>query len=72
MTTGKVRWFDDAKGLGFITPDDGNEDLFVSFSITNMSDVEPLHERQKVSFDVMQDCDGKQASNIQLVSYSFF
>ena len=65
MQTGTVKWFNDAKGFGFITPDAGREDLFAHFSAINMSGFKTLKEGQKVSFDVVQGPKGKQASNIQ-------
>ncbi len=65
MATGTVKWFNDAKGYGFITPDDGSEDLFAHFSAINMSGFKTLKEGQKVSFDVVQGPKGKHASNIQ-------
>jgi cold shock protein len=65
MPTGTVKWFNDAKGFGFITPDDGGEDLFAHFSSINMSGFKTLKEGQKVSFDVTEGPKGKQASNIQ-------
>jgi cold shock protein len=65
MATGTVKWFNDAKGYGFITPDDGSEDLFAHFSAINMAGFKTLKEGQKVSFDVVQGPKGKQASNIQ-------
>ena len=67
MATGTVKWFNDAKGYGFITPDDGSEDLFAHFSAINMAGFKTLKEGQKVSFDVVQGPKGKQASNIQKV-----
>jgi len=65
MATGIVKWFNDAKGFGFITPDDGGEDLFAHFSAISMSGFKSLREGQKVTFEVIQGAKGKQASNIQ-------
>jgi cold shock protein len=67
MATGTVKWFNDAKGYGFITPDGGGEDLFAHFSAINMPGFKSLKEGQKVSFEVTQGPKGKQASNIQAV-----
>ncbi|MBL80218.1 MAG: cold-shock protein [Nitrosomonadaceae bacterium] len=67
MATGTVKWFNDAKGFGFVTPDDGGEDLFAHFSAINMSGFKTLTEGQKISFDVIQGEKGKQASNIQTI-----
>jgi len=64
MATGTVKWFNDAKGFGFITPDDGSEDLFAHFSSITMSGFKTLKEGEKVSFEVVQGPKGKQASNI--------
>jgi len=68
MPTGTVKWFNDAKGYGFITPDDGGEDLFAHFSAIQMSCFKTLKEGQKVQFEVTQGPKGKQASNIQSAS----
>ena len=65
MATGTVKWFNDAKGFGFITPDDGSEDLFAHFSAIQGSGFKSLKEGQKVSFDVTTGPKGKQAANIK-------
>ena len=65
MATGIVKCFNDAKGFGFITPDEGGEDLFAHFSAINMEGFKTLKEGQRVSFDVTTGPKGKQAANIQ-------
>ena len=65
MATGTVKWFNDAKGFGFITPDEGGDDLFAHFSAINMDGFKTLKEGQKVSFDVTSGHKGLQAANIQ-------
>ena len=65
MAIGTVKWFNDAKGFGFITPSDGSEDLFAHFSAINMSGFKTLKEGQSVSFEITQGPKGKQAANIQ-------
>ena len=65
MATGTVKWFNDSKGFGFITPVDGSEDLFAHFSAITMPGFKTLKEGQKVTFEVSQGPKGKQASNIQ-------
>lgn len=64
MATGTVKWFSDAKGYGFITPDDGEGDLFAHFSAINMQGFKSLKDGQRVSFDIVSGDKGKQASNI--------
>ena len=65
MATGTLEWFNDAKGFGFITPDEGGDDLFAHFSAINMEGFKTLKEGQKVSFDVTSGPKGLQAANIQ-------
>jgi CspA family cold shock protein len=65
MATGTVKWFNDAKGFGFITPDEGGEDVFAHFSQIKSNGFKTLAENQKVSFEVTMGPKGKQASNIQ-------
>ena len=65
MATGTVKWFNNSKGFGFITPDEGGEDLFAHFSAINMYGFKTLKEGQRVTFDVTEGPKGKQASNIQ-------
>lgn len=66
MATGTVKWFNDAKGFGFITPDGGGEDLFAHFSAIQSAGFKTLAEGQRVNFDVTNGPKGKQASNIQI------
>ncbi|MEX3935846.1 cold-shock protein [Paraburkholderia phymatum] len=67
MATGTVKWFNDAKGFGFTTPDEGGEDLFAHFSEIRTEGFKSLQENQKVSFDVKMGAKGKQAANIKPV-----
>lgn len=54
MATGTVKWFNDAKGYGFITPDDGGEDLFCHFSAIKMDGFKTLKQGQRVTFDLKE------------------
>jgi CspA family cold shock protein len=65
MASGIVKWFNDAKGFGFITPDGGGEDLFAHFSAINAAGFKSLAEGQRVTFEVTTGPKGKQAANIQ-------
>jgi len=67
METGTVKWFNDAKGFGFITPDGGGEDLFAHFSEIRIEGFKTLQENQKVSYEVKTGPKGKQAANIKPV-----
>ena len=53
MATGKVKWFNETKGFGFITPDGGGEDLFAHYTAIQTSGFKVLQENQAVSFDVV-------------------
>ena len=64
MATGTVKWFNDAKGFGFITPDQGGEDLFAHFSAIQGNGFKTLKEGQKVTIDVTTGQKGQQAGNI--------
>ncbi len=64
MATGTVKWFNEAKGFGFITQDNGGADVFVHFSAIKGSGFRTLAEGQKVSFDLQQGPKGLQASNV--------
>ena len=64
MATGTVKWFNDAKGFGFITPDEGGEDVFAHFSAIQSSGFRSLKEGQKVTMEVSQGEKGPQADSV--------
>lgn len=64
MATGSVKWFNEAKGFGFISQDDGGKDVFVHFSAIQGSGFKTLAEGQKVTFDIQDGPKGPQAANV--------
>ncbi|WP_455211840.1 transcription antiterminator/RNA stability regulator CspE [Kaarinaea lacus] len=64
MATGTVKWFNESKGYGFITPDDGSKDIFVHFSAIQVDGFKKLTEGQPVTFEVEQSPKGVQATNV--------
>ena len=66
MTTGKVKWFNEAKGFGYITPDDGSKDVFVHFSAIQGAGFKTLKENDKVQFDVQESPKGLRAANLKM------
>lgn len=66
-TTGRVKWFNEKKGFGFITRDDGEKDCFVHHSALSGAGVRSLREGQRVEFDVVQAEKGPSAENVTLL-----
>ncbi|WP_157264406.1 cold-shock protein [Azohydromonas aeria] len=65
--TGTVKWFDEPKGFGFITPDGGGKDMFAHFSEIRSGESRTLAQDQRVEFEVAQGRKGPQASNIRVL-----
>jgi len=64
MPTGVVKWFNEAKGFGFISPDDGSRDVFVHFSAIQTNGFRKLEEGQKVEFEKVDGAKGPNAQNV--------
>jgi CspA family cold shock protein len=68
MATGTVKWFNDAKGYGFITPEDGGKDLFVHHTNIAGDGFKTLAENAKVEFEAREGTKGPEATNVTVVS----
>ncbi len=66
MATGTVKWFNESKGFGFISPSDGSKDVFVHFSAIASEGFRTLAEGQQVTFNVEDGPKGPQATNVQV------
>ena len=67
MQQGKVKWFNNSKGFGFIIPNEGGDDVFAHFSQIQMDGYKTLKPDELVQFEVVDGKNGKQAQNIQAV-----
>ena len=68
MATGTVKWFNDAKGYGFIAPSDGGKDVFVHYTAVSGEGFKTLTEGAQVEFEVEQGDKGPQAQNVSIVA----
>lgn len=66
MASGTIKWFNDAKGYGFIEQDGGGNDVFVHFSAIQADGFRTLREGQRVTFDVERDAKGLRAANVRI------
>ena len=66
-TTGTVKWFNDQKGFGFITPEDGSKDCFVHHSAIQMQGFKTLSEGDRVEFDITEGAKGPAAENVSKI-----
>ncbi|HEY5603920.1 MAG TPA: cold-shock protein [Gammaproteobacteria bacterium] len=66
MATGTVKWFNESKGFGFISPDDGSKDVFVHFSAIASEGFRTLAEGQRVTYEVENGPKGPQAANVKV------
>lgn len=67
MPRGTVKWFNNAKGFGFIGPEDGSKDLFVHYSAIQSDGYKALHEGQRVEYEITQGAKGLQADKVKLL-----
>ncbi len=63
-TTGSVKWFSEARGYGFITPENAQDEVFVHFSAIQADGFRTLHTGERVEFDLIEDSKGRQAANV--------
>ncbi|MFN0022913.1 MAG: cold-shock protein [Parvularculaceae bacterium] len=67
MATGKVKWFNETKGFGFITPDTGGKDVFVHISAVQKAGLQGLKDNQKISYDLADERGKTSATNLKVM-----